>query len=97
MDAFESPCPVGELACQSSFVNCCRQDDGRRAETLASWRLLTASGTCLALHFGLWVYSLENTSLTHSLLLVCSTPVLLALGTWALRKPISRVSDRAET
>lgn len=51
--------------------------------------LLAASGACLALHFGAWVYSVQATSLTHSLLFVSATPLFLAGGTWALGRPIS--------
>lgn len=52
--------------------------------------LLSGSGACLALHFGCWVWSLENTSLTHSLVLVSSTPVIMAGGSYLLNQPISR-------
>ncbi len=51
--------------------------------------LLAASGVCLALHFGTWVYSVQATSLTHSLLFVSATPLFLAGGTWLLGRPIS--------
>ena len=57
--------------------------------TLRQGRLLGLSGSALAVHFGCWVWSVEHTSLTHSLLFVSATPLLLALGTWLLRKPIS--------
>jgi hypothetical protein len=43
----------------------------------------------LGLHFGFWVWGILHTSLTHALLFVCITPVLIAAGMWALRKPIS--------
>ena len=52
-------------------------------------RLLAASGTCLCFHFGLWVLSVETTSLAHSLLFVSATPLFLAGGAWLLRQPIS--------
>lgn len=61
-----------------------------RRRTLRSGGLLAASGGCLAVHFGAWVYSTQATSLAHSLLFVSATPLLLAAGTWALRRPISR-------
>lgn len=51
--------------------------------------LLAASGVCLAFHFGLWVYSVQATSLTHSLLFVSATPLFLAGGTCLLGRPIS--------
>lgn len=53
-------------------------------------RLLAASGACLCVHFGLWVYSVQTTSLAHSLLFVSATPLFLAGGAWLLRRPISR-------
>jgi len=61
-----------------------------RAQALGSWRLVLGSGTCLAIHFGSWVWGLQHTSLTHSLLFVCCAPLLMALGMWALRMSISR-------
>ncbi|KAL4448195.1 hypothetical protein ABPG75_005414 [Micractinium tetrahymenae] len=60
-----------------------------RRRTLQQAPLLAASGACLCVHFGAWVYSVEATSLTHSLLFVSATPLFLAGGTWLLRKPIS--------
>lgn len=54
-----------------------------------SW-LLGISGTSLAVHFGAWVWSVEHTSLMHSLLFVSATPLILAGGAWLLRQPISR-------
>jgi len=39
---------------------------------------LVASGACLGAHFGLWVWGLQTTSVPHSLLFVCSTPVLMS-------------------
>ena len=53
------------------------------------WRILAASSVSLALHFALWVWSLEHTSLVHALLFVSSTPLFIAIGTWATRRPIS--------
>jgi drug/metabolite transporter (DMT)-like permease len=52
--------------------------------------LLAASGACLAVHFGTWVVSLKQTSLSHSLLFVSASPVFLAGGAWAARQPTSR-------
>ena len=64
------------------------------AELLARWRAsapsLAASGACLGAHFGAWVAGLQNTSLAHSLLLVCCTPLLLALGALAMGFDVSR-------
>mmetsp|Transcript_45309 Transcript_45309/g.72729 ORF Transcript_45309/g.72729 Transcript_45309/m.72729 type:complete len:320 (-) Transcript_45309:285-1244(-) len=56
---------------------------------LHSFPLLMVSGVCLAAHFGLWVWGLQNTSLPHSLLLVCCTPLLLSFGSLALCLQIS--------
>ena len=56
------------------------------------WRnmpLMVISGVCLGAHFGLWVWGLQNTSLAHSLLLVCCTPLLLSLGSLVLCIPVS--------
>ena len=56
--------------------------------------LLLASGGALGIHFGLWVWGILHTSLTHALLFVCVTPVLIAAGMWALRRPISTGTRR---
>ena len=58
-----------------------------RRDTLV---LLVVSGTCLGVHFGLWVAGLQSTSLSHSLLLVTCTPLFLAFGAFALGFPTSR-------
>lgn len=50
---------------------------------------LLGSGAALALHFGLWIYSLDHTSLAHSLILVVSHPLLVVLATAAARRPVS--------
>jgi hypothetical protein len=70
----------------------CLQDGEQRARAVRSWAILGGSGVCLALHFGCWVWGLEHTSITHSLLFVCCVPILIAGGLFVLRKPISRVS-----
>ena len=36
------------------------------------WLLMLASSVFLAMHFGSWIWSLDNTSLVHSLLFVTS-------------------------
>lgn len=61
-----------------------------RARLPSAAPLLAAGGTSLALHFGTWVYSLQATSVTHSLLFVSATPLFLALLSLVLRQPISR-------
>lgn len=56
----------------------------------AQWLILAFAGVSMALHFAFWVWGLEHTSLVHALLLVSMSPVCIALGTWAMRQPISR-------
>lgn len=51
--------------------------------------LMLASGGSLAFHFALWVWGILHTSLTHALLFVSITPVLIAASMWLLRQPIS--------
>ena len=53
-------------------------------------QLLAASGSSLAVHFGCWVTSVEQTSLTQSLLFVSVTPVILALVPCVRGQPLSR-------
>ena len=43
------------------------------------WLLMLASSIFLAIHFGSWVWSLDHTSLIHSLLFVSSHPLVLVL------------------
>ena len=42
--------------------------------------IIAASGSALALHFGSWVASLDETSLTHSLLFVTAHPLIIIVG-----------------
>ena len=42
---------------------------------------LLGGGLFLALHFGSWVASLDETSLTHSLLFVTAHPLIIVFGT----------------
>ncbi len=49
---------------------------------------LIASGVCLWIHFGSWVWSLDHTSLTHSLLFVTAHPLVIVVGLIALGRPI---------
>lgn len=51
--------------------------------------LILASGVLLGCHFGTWVLCIENTSLPHALLVSVSAPIIIAVGAWLLRKPIS--------
>lgn len=45
-----------------------------------AWALMLASGLALAAHFGAWVSSLDETTLTHSLLFVTAHPLVIVLG-----------------
>ena len=58
-----------------------------------SMHLLTASGICLALHFGTWLMSLDRTTLTHSLLFVTAHPLVIIIGLWLLRKPATKIQS----
>lgn len=48
------------------------------------WRLLALAGVLLALHFALWISSLSHTSVASSVVLVTTTPLFVALASWAL-------------
>lgn len=52
--------------------------------------IIAFSGVALALHFGLWVWSLSHTSLAHSLLFVSTPPIVLAVMGWLQGQPLSR-------
>ena len=47
--------------------------------------IVLGSGTCLWIHFASWVWSLDHTSLTHSLLFVTAHPLIIVTGMFALR------------
>ncbi len=49
---------------------------------IESLPLLVLSGFALGVHFSMWVYSLRYTSLTHSLLWVCMSPIVLNISSW---------------
>ncbi|HIC50247.1 MAG: hypothetical protein CXX69_01965 [Candidatus Thalassarchaeum betae] len=51
----------------------------RSALRSRDWLLMLASSIFLAIHFGSWVWSLDHTSLIHSLLFVSSHPLVLVL------------------
>jgi drug/metabolite transporter (DMT)-like permease len=59
--------------------------------TKRTWLLLTASGVALAAHFGTWVASLDETTLTHSLLFVTAHPLVIVLGMLLLAPVLSQV------
>ena len=48
--------------------------------------LMLLAGACLALHFGLWITSLKYTSVATSVVLVTSSPILLAVASRFLFK-----------
>ena len=50
-------------------------------KTKRTWTLLSLSGLALAAHFGAWVASLDETTLTHSLLFVTAHPLVCLLYT----------------
>ena len=47
--------------------------------------IIVGSGTCLWIHFASWVWSLDHTSLTHSLLFVTAHPLIIVSGMFVLR------------
>jgi len=47
--------------------------------------IILGSGVCLWIHFGSWVWSLDHTSLAHSLLFVTAHPLIIVAGMFALR------------
>jgi drug/metabolite transporter (DMT)-like permease len=51
---------------------------------LKTLSILAFSGTSLALHFGAWIWSLEHTSLEHSLLFVTGHPLVIVFGEFVL-------------
>ena len=52
--------------------------------------IVLGSGLSLGLHLGAWVWSLDNTSLTHSLLFVTIHPLLIVTGALLLKKFVPR-------
>ena len=60
------------------FVYQLRKMD-RSTLTSRDWQIMLASSVFLAIHFGSWVWSLDHTSLIHSLLFVSSHPLVLVL------------------
>lgn len=60
-----------------------------RARCMSDWRLTVVSGVTLAVHFALWVASLQLTSLAHSLLLVSTSPIMIVAVAAVRREPLS--------
>ena len=69
-----------------------RQDSGSMEKLrLPETRyILLGSGISLGLHMGAWVWSLDNTSLTHSLLFVTIHPLIIVFGALLLRKYVPK-------
>ncbi len=51
--------------------------------------IIIGSGICLWIHFATWVWSLDHTSLTHSLLFVTAHPLVIVVGMVILGKSLS--------
>ena len=54
--------------------------------------ILLGSAVCLWIHFGTWVWSLDHTSLTHSLLFVTAHPLVIVVGATLLGHRVARRS-----
>lgn len=65
-----------------------RADAPLRKRLRGALPLLLATGAALAVHFVAWSWSVAHTSLTHSLLFVSTTPLLL-VGWFAIRHALS--------
>ena len=70
-----------------------KAEDSLKSQWRGSMYLLGASGICLALHFGVWLMSLDRTTLTHSLLFVTAHPLVIIVGLWLLRRPATRMQS----
>ena len=66
-------------------------DVAQRFLTRKTWLLLSASGLALAAHFGAWVASLDETTLTHSLLFVTAHPLVIVIGMFLLAPTIATI------
>lgn len=66
---------------------------GERPPSGRPLRVLVVSGAALGVHFGLWIPSLDYTSVAASVVLVCTVPVFVALfGYLALGERTSAIS-----
>lgn len=77
------------IACVAAAVQWRGMPAQHRRRFVADRWWLAFSGAALAAHFGAWVWSLQHTSLAHSVLLVCTAPVILVFVALLLRQPIS--------
>ncbi len=66
------------------------QSDKIRCRSRQVSAIIVGSGLCLWIHFGSWVWSLDHTSLTHSLLFVTAHPLVFVVGLWLLKRPTNR-------
>jgi len=55
------------------------------------WLLAAGSGAFLAIHFAMWITSLEYTSVTSSVVLDATSPLWVAVGSWLLRERLNRL------
>ena len=71
----------------------------KQLKTRRTMLLLLASGAALAAHFGAWVASLGETTLTHSLLFVTAHPLVIVMGMAVLAPFVAQVRRplKAET
>lgn len=70
-----------------------RHRESLRALTRRDRVLVLASGALLAVHFSAWIASLALTSVLHSVVLVTTTPLWVALlAPFVLREPVSRAA-----
>ncbi|CAG9314081.1 unnamed protein product [Blepharisma stoltei] len=53
------------------------------------WHYLLVSGLCLGLTFSLWCWSLDLTSIAHSLLFSCSAPLVVVVAYFVLCKKVA--------
>lgn len=81
--AFLLPCFLWQLRSAGPEIR-------SRFLSVGTLAVLLGSATCVALHFALWVYSLDATSLPHSLLFVSCEPLVLALLAWLRGARLSR-------
>lgn len=63
---------------------------GRDGVSLRDWQIILVSSVFLAIHFGAWVWSLDHTSLVHSLLFVSIHPLVLVMLMPAIGSAVRR-------
>jgi drug/metabolite transporter (DMT)-like permease len=53
----------------------------------SNWKVVIAAGLFLAIHFGLWIWSLKLTTVANSLVLVTMNPIFVSIGSaWILKE-----------